>query len=208
MQPAETTVRSPAEQAGPRADWREAADSIYLSRFSPLHAARVASWVRTSTELMWLAPGTVPPLTSEKVSAWGLDRPNRFLLGAANHAEPGGYAELNYMPTSGDQMWVGHFLVDPELRGRRVGTRFAAALVNLAFRHFRVNAVLLVVFPQNAHAIRCYERAGMKRLGEEAKHFPETGRTHTFARMGIDLDRYEDLVADGQLSGRSPIVRY
>lgn len=170
-----------------------------LSPFSPQYASLVASWIRTDTELLWLAPGTLPPLTADKVLAWGRERRERFLLWNGRDDAPIAYAELNDMPHARFQMWIGHFLLSPEHRGRAWGVRFAQALLTRAFRDHGATDVLLVVFPENIRAIHCYERAGMIELGQETKFFKSTGRAHLFTRMGISRSRYRRLVAAGKL---------
>lgn len=171
----------------------------YLSGFHPRYATQIVDWVRDERELLWLAPGTPPPLTAQKVLDWGKERRRRHLFWLAGQAIPGGYAELNEMPGPARQMWVGHFLVDPKLRMRGLGTRFATALVLRAFVEFGVEDVLLVVFPENAGAIRCYERAGLVVLGREKKRFESTNREHTFLRMGIGHRRFTKLASKGLL---------
>jgi RimJ/RimL family protein N-acetyltransferase len=133
------------------------------------------------------------------VLAWGNERRRRHLFWLTGQTVPSGYAELNEMPGPARQMWVGHFLVNPKLRMRGLGTRFATALVMRAFVEFGVVDVLLVVFPENAGAIRCYERAGLVVLGKEKKHFESTGREHMFLRMGIGRRRFTKLASKGLL---------
>jgi ribosomal protein S18 acetylase RimI-like enzyme len=101
-------------------------------------------------------------------------------------------------------MWIGHFLVDPMERGRLRGVRFAQALLARAFTNHAASEVLLVVLPDNAVAIRCYERAGFVIVGEERKYFETTRREHRFLRMGIQRDRYRKLVSAGK-SPRDPL---
>lgn len=164
--------------------------SLCLTSFDELYASRVASWVTSTEELLWLAPGTIPPLTPSKVVAWGKERRNRYMLWDIAASEPVGYTELNPMPDTATQMWVGHFLLSPSVRGHSLGTRFAHALLDVAFSRFKTTEVLLVVFPNNAPAIRCYEKVGFEHRGEEYKHFKTTGRTHLLLRMSIDAQRF------------------
>lgn len=175
-----------------------------LSLFDPTYAPLIVSWVRSQQELTWLAPGTAPPLTPEKVIAWGKTGDRRLLFWRGGLAKPIAYAELNNMPDRANQMWIGHFLVDPAHRGRRNGTRFAQALLGHAFQRLGTREVLLVVFPGNVSAVRCYHQLGMSPLGYERKQFEATGREHVFLRMGINVATYRELVAIGQLPGVVP----
>ncbi|MFH1419607.1 MAG: GNAT family protein [Planctomycetota bacterium] len=173
---------------------------LRLCPFDPLYAPHVAAWVRTEEELTRLAPGTRWPLTAKKVLAWGRRDSRRFLLARTDLREPFAYAELNYMPGCPDQMWIGHFLLEPTYRGRSYSIRFADALLATAFLEYTVSDVLLVVFPDNTPAIRCYQRVGMEIMGTERKFFKATEREHLFLRMGISLNRYRSLVAARRLS--------
>ncbi|MBN2561849.1 MAG: GNAT family N-acetyltransferase [Phycisphaerae bacterium] len=170
-----------------------------VTPFDALYAPKIASWVQSDEELTWLAPGTRPPLTAHKVMNWGNDRGRRLLFWGGRQDEPIGYSELNNMPGSPRQMWIGHFVLAPAHRGRAYGSQFARALLALAFRECSATDVLLVVFPENVAAIRCYERAGMVVTGRERKYFQATGNEHTFLRMGITRTRYRRLVAVRQL---------
>lgn len=123
-----------------------------------------------------------------------------MLLWLSSESRPVGYAELNEMPSRADQLWVGHFILNPKFRGRGLGLRFAEALLARAFVELGACDVLLVVFPGNTAAIRCYERAGFVSLGREDKYFETTGRRHEFLRMGIHVARYRKLVHAGILS--------
>ncbi|MBI5764689.1 MAG: GNAT family N-acetyltransferase [Planctomycetes bacterium] len=168
--------------------------------FTDAHAHDVASWVLNDRELLWLAPGTPPPLTVQKVLSWGLEHRCRMLLSVDDCSTPLGYAELNMMPSRVDQFWIGHFILSPEFRGIGMGYRFAQALLAHAFVKLNACDVLLVVFPENHLAIRCYTRAGFVSLGREHKYFELTGRRHEFLRMGIHVARYRRLVHAGKLS--------
>jgi|CXWL01.1.fsa_nt_gi RimJ/RimL family protein N-acetyltransferase len=171
----------------------ESSDTAFLTTFNDAYVQCVTSWVRGQQELLWLAPGTPWPLTADKVLAWGQERRRRFLLWVDSMTTPVGYAELNEMAGRPEQMWIGHFIVDPAQRGTGLGTRFAQELVARAFFDHAASEVLLVVFPDNAGAIRCYERAGMKSMGRERKYFKVTACEHVVVRMGISAGRFTRL---------------
>jgi len=191
------SATAPAELA-PVAEPRTA----FLSDFHPRFARLVASWIRSDRELLWLAPGTAPPISERKVLDWGLERRRRHLLWLEGDAAPAAYAELNEMPNRTDQFWIGHFIVDPARRAAGLGTILAQALITRGFVELGASDVLLVVFPENAGAIRCYERAGMVVLGKERKHFETTGHEHAFLRMGIHRTRFRRLASAGRLPTR------
>lgn len=175
------------------------ASGAFLSQFTSSYAGTAASWVRSESELAWLAPGTSWPLTADKVLAWGQERRERFLLWNGRDEFPIGYAELNEMPKTRDQLWIGHFMLDPARRGCGWAVRFAQALIARAFVERQATDVLLVVVPDNDRAIRCYQRAGMIDQGQERKHFKATRRDFLFNRMAISRGRFRKLAGLGQL---------
>jgi len=173
----------------------------FVTLLDPLYAPRIASWVRDEQELTWLAPGTAPPLTPQKVLAWSAQYRGRRLLFWPGPADgPAGYAELNHLSIQSSQMWIGHFLIDPARRGRSLGTTFARLLVTLAFEQCGASEVLLVVFPENLAAIRCYTRAGFSVTGQETRFFETTGREHSFLRMSITPAAYRPQAAFRQVA--------
>lgn len=172
--------------------------------FDAAYGALIASWVRTEQELTWLAPGTAPPLTGDKVAAWGQGRGRRLLYWPAPREEPAAYAELNNMPAHSSQMWIGHFVVDPARRRQSIGFSFVSSLLAVAFLEYAATEVVLVVFPDNRPAIRCYERAGFVVTGQETKFFDATQREHIFLRMSINAARFYRLAASGHLPCRPP----
>ena len=176
-----------------------------LSHFDALFAPTIASWPSTKSELMWLAPGTRAPLTAAKVVAWAKPGGYRLLYWAGG-ATPAGYAEINPMNGMRGQWWIGHFVIDPNLRGRGLGRRFFHELVRVAFESLAAEQMLLVVFPENEAAIRCYEHGGMTVEGREQKRFANTRQRHTFLRMTLRRVRYQKTRQYAALRGHSPLI--
>ena len=105
-------------------------------------------------------PGTLPPLTGEKITAWK-KAGGASLVGFEKHSEfPVAYGEINPMRSETDHFWIGHVVVDSQLRGRGVGRRFVRRLLEEAFHKQHARCVSLVVFPENQAAVHCYRRCG------------------------------------------------
>jgi RimJ/RimL family protein N-acetyltransferase len=198
MPPQDLTV-DVARRAPVRARQGGGERSCFLTPFDALYAREVASWVRSDRELIWLAPSTPGPLTVQKVLAWGKNRDHCFLFWNGLQDVPIAYAELNKMSERPQTMWIGHFVLDPAHRGRSYGTQFARAMLASAFLACAATDVLLVVFPDNVAAIRCYERAGMAVVGRERKYFETIGEEYGFLRMGMHRARFCRLVAANQM---------
>mgnify|MGYP003870401201 CR=1 FL=1 len=170
-------------------------DSCCVTRFTPLHAPVISGWVADQRELLWLAPATAPPLTAEKVNNWSRSEQQRFVLWHTPTRRPIGYSELDFLQPLRDQMWIGHFIIDPAVRGMGLGHVFASTLLNMAFDRFAAQHVLLLVFPENRAAVRCYERLGFVETGAEVKRFDQQPEECVLMRMLLERSRYRRLAA-------------
>ncbi len=181
-------------------------DDARLCRFDPIHASAVALWVRSDVELRWIAPGTPPPLTDEKVAGWSRNPDSRYVIQDSGQATPSGYGELEFMPGRTDQMWIGHLVVDPRFRGTGLGSALVRRLVGRAFSDPAIGQVLLVVSPDNDRAIRCYRRAGFEAVGRERRHFKTTGVRIEFLQMAVGRGRFSASGSASVRSGRSGLA--
>lgn len=161
-----------------------------LRPFSRVHASLVAGWVHHDDELFRLAPQTRPPMTPEKAIAWTKRRGRPLLLWASTWPEPVGYAELNDMPSRPGELWIGHFIIAPHHRGRKLGRELLALLLGQAFGSLRASRVALIVFPNNAPAIRCYESGGLVHESWQTRTFVSRPGTHKMMEMAIDRAAY------------------
>ena len=156
---------------------------MHLTSYTPIWGNSIAGWVTSEEDLRWLAPGTLPPLTAEKVTAWkkaggaslvGFEEPSVF---------PVAYGELNPMQSEAEHFWLGHVVVDSRLRGRGVGRLFVQKLLEQAFSRQHARRVSLVVFPENQPAVHCYRRCGFRIVGEERHRFLPDGERHRLLRL-------------------------
>jgi AacA4 family aminoglycoside N(6')-acetyltransferase len=87
---------------------------------------------------------------------------------------PIGYAQSYVARGSGGGWWqdetdagvrgIDQFLADPTLLGQGLGTQLVSALVALLFSQRAVTKVQTDPAPHNLRAIRCYEKAGFRRI--------------------------------------------
>jgi ribosomal protein S18 acetylase RimI-like enzyme len=167
-----------------------------IQRFDKLYAPVVARWVTSDDELRWLAPSSTPPLTAAKVAAWQEPDGCGFLLFGSRAAEPVGYGELKPMPREPDHYWLGHVVVDPQVRGQGIGRQLVRELTAYAFRNLGVQRLSLVVFPDNLVAVRCYRRAGFQRISEEYHRFGKTETEYKLVRLEMDKRRAARILAE------------
>jgi len=79
---------------------------------------------------------------------------------------------------------LGRILIgDPSVRGKGLGHRFVAALVDECVRLYGVGAVDLNVWDENIAARRCYEKVGFVFLQDEQTVVHAFGRDFTIHRM-------------------------
>ena len=179
------SVREPRERGVMAPGDQTAFQGMRLTPFRVWQAPIIARWVKSEQQLLWLAPSTLPPLTAEKVAAWKRPGGEAFVLAMGRGDAPAGYGELNPMRSGCGDLWLGHVIVRPDLRGRGVGTFLSRALLSEAFGQRGANRVSLIVFPDNLAALRCYRRAGFIPAGEEHHQFGGADGTHRLLRLEI-----------------------
>ncbi len=151
----------------------------------------VASWLADPHDAYWAAPRTWPPVTAQRVRTWFRAGHRPYLLTDDQAGQSVGYGELNTLRHRQGDYWIGHLVVDPQQRGRGYGLVLTLRLLERAFAHQRARRVLLVVFPENVTAIRCYQRAGMRPDGYELHHFPPYDRCEHLLKMVITREQWE-----------------
>lgn len=88
--------------------------------------------------------------------------------------EPFAYAQSYVALGAGDGWWeeetdpgvrgIDQSIADPELLGKGLGTRLVLALVELVFADPQVSRIQTDPAPNNLRAIRCYEKAGFRKV--------------------------------------------
>ena len=90
-------------------------------------------------------------------------------------SEPIGYIQSYVAVETEDGWWVGssdpsvlgidQFIADPCRLGQGLGTALASQFAALLFRDPTVSRIQVDPSPDNARAVRCYEKAGFRRRG-------------------------------------------
>jgi len=154
-----------------------------LTRFEERWAGAVLSWARSQGDQYWLAPRTVPPLSTEKILAWAGEDRHSFCLIEKQDEIPASYGEINVLQSHDHEYWLGHLIVDPKRRCRGLGRLFTRMLLRHAFHEFRAERVSLVVFPENTAAVKTYRSAGMVEDGYETHTFKPYNRQEKLLRL-------------------------
>jgi len=161
---------------------------VWVLPFSDRFVGMILRWVRTTRELKRLAPSTPWPLTVDKIRAWRRKGAVAYGLHTRRDGAPVGYAELNPMDSRPGQYWLGHVVIEPALQGRGLGRRFTEELARIVFQTHRATRLVLVVFPDNVSAIRCYHSAGFKTVAVEHHAFGDDSRKHELLRLEMGPD--------------------
>lgn len=159
---------------------------LCLVRFEPRYASQIAEWVETDEQLRWVAPSARPPLTAAKVAAWKRPSGEAFTILRESDGQAVGYGELNPMQREPGHLWLGHLIVRPDQRGKGAGQVLVRALLAYASERYLATRVSLIVFPDNAAALKCYRRVGFTIVGEEYHQFGGVGPRHRLLRLEID----------------------
>ena len=119
-----------------------------------------------------------PVALEHVVSTYGadIDSPVVRPLLAYRHGAPVGFAQWYRVMGADPEWWTGEtdpgargidqFLADAEQLGRGLGSQMVRELIRLLFADPEVTKVQTDPRPDNARAIRAYEKAGFRRLGE------------------------------------------
>ena len=160
-------------------------DPLDVRAFRAEDADVITQWVGSDDDLLWLAPGTPPPLTPEGVRAWRKPGGHALVLSESAKNDPIGYGELNPMRADHGHWWLGHMIVRGDKRGRGIGHAFLRALLNRAFHDLAAYRVSLIVFPGNHAAIGCYRRNGFIPVSEEYHRIGGHDAVNRLLRMEI-----------------------
>jgi ribosomal protein S18 acetylase RimI-like enzyme len=125
-----------------------------LRPFAPPDAEAVAGWPGSADEVwQWCSRKSV---TAEVVAGWAA-QPDVAAYGLVEDGELVGYGEL-WIDAGESEVELARLIVAPSRRGRGVGRRLVAGLLERALGHHPT--VFLRVHPDNAAALRSYAGAG------------------------------------------------
>lgn len=138
----------------------------------------LADWLGRPHVRQWWAGDQ--PLTLTEVRAKYLPRIDdtsavRCFIALAS-GEPIGFIQSYVAMACGDGWWpdetdlgvrgIDQFLADGQCLGRGLGTAMVKAFIERLFADPRVTRIQTDPDPSNSRAIRCYEKAGFRRIGE------------------------------------------
>ncbi len=145
--------------------------------FRPLEAddmPRLAEWLaRPHVAEWWGAPQGLDEVRAEYAEAIASDAVWPFI--AILDGAPVGFVQVYDVMRADPSWWrderdpgargIDQFLADASLLGRGIGSRMVAEIVAQIFADPAVTKVQTDPSPENARAIRAYEKAGFRRTG-------------------------------------------
>jgi|GEM_PF-114921 len=106
--------------------------------------------------------------------------------------EPIGHASLEFSNDKKTAAKFGIYLGAKELWGQGYGSAVVAALLKIAFTLLQVEKVALTVFSENLSAIKMYERAGFRTIGEARKEIKKGETFYDALLMEILHEKWEE----------------
>lgn len=140
---------------------------LTLRAYQTGDAQTIASWIRDKTVFTWWSAGKLGafPLGADTLAAAykaALDAGDAFPRVLEEDGKPCG--QLMMRRADAETMHFGYIVVDPDARGKGLGSAMLAMAMEFAFHIKGAKRVTLHVFAENAPAIRCYERLGFHRI--------------------------------------------
>jgi aminoglycoside 6'-N-acetyltransferase Ib len=147
--------------------------------FRPVTSADVLllhEWLARSHVAEWWGPPPSLPEVEEEYAPAGADATSDRRYIALGDGAPIGFIQSYVALGSGGGWWpderdpgvrgIDQFLANPEQLGRGLGTAMVRTFVQRLFADPAVSRVQTDPSPWNRRAIRCYEKAGFRALGE------------------------------------------
>lgn len=163
---------------------------IRLQKFDRNDYHNLIRWIDTEEMLVQIAGRQMSfPVTNEQLDISQSD-PNRnaFSIIDTETGRSIGHCELYLTGTTAK---IDRVIFDPSMKGKGLCTPLIKLLVTHGFEVLNQPIVELNVFDWNNFAIRCYERAGLKKNPESIMEFEIDGKKWVAFNMSMDRTTYE-----------------
>jgi ribosomal protein S18 acetylase RimI-like enzyme len=153
-------------------------DKIILShrQVQPADLPLICAFPRSEQELFLLFPKAIYPLTPEQLqeSINARIEPTVVLC----DGRVAGFANL-YKCEPDKTCWIGNVVVDPDLRGKGIGTYLINTMTGIAVGKYRVKTIELFCMSHNVTGLFLYQRLGFKPDRFEERIDPQGNRIAT-----------------------------
>ena len=164
---------------------------IRLEKFGRADYPKLISWIDSEETLIQIAGRQMEfPVTEDQLDVSQRDK-NRFAFSIIN-LETGksiGHCELYIMESSAriDRVIIG----DSSMKGKGLCGQIMNLLLEYGFNTLNQPVLELNVFDWNTAAIRCYEKAGLRKNMDKTMDFEINGKNWVAFNMSIDRLTYE-----------------
>jgi RimJ/RimL family protein N-acetyltransferase len=160
----------------PKVDLRGGPHGVRLERAGPKHAAALRDGFNSgaaAASTRWHLPHSLSAMNPKGQQRYAIMRDER-LIGTCRLSEPQ-YAGLE----------LAIVLFNPRERGRGAGTFAVSKMCEIAFATLETHRVELGVYPDNAAAIRVYEKCGFEREALLRRYVHHEGEWRDLVWMAI-----------------------
>jgi len=164
---------------------------IRLKKFDREDYANLISWIDSEEILIQIAGRQMTfPVTEEQLDISQSDtKRNAFSIINIESGKSIGHCELYLLENSSkiDRVIIG----DSSMKGKGICRRLMHLLLEYGFNELNQSMIELNVFDWNTVAIRCYEKAGLKKNIDKTMEFETNGQKWIAFNMSIDKLTYE-----------------
>jgi RimJ/RimL family protein N-acetyltransferase len=174
---------------------------IRLEKFGPEDYSNLISWINSEEMLIQIAGRQMTfPVTAAQLDLSQSDKKRHAFSIISTETERSiGHCELYLLENSAkiDRVLIG----DPSMKGKGLCLPLIHLLLDFGFNFLNQRVIELNVFDWNTAAIRCYEKAGLKKNPDKTMEFEMNGKRWIAFNMSIDKMTYQKNKMKNQISG-------
>ena len=163
---------------------------IRLKKFDKEDYDDLVAWIDSEEMLIRIAGRQMTfPVTKEQLDISQSDvKRNAFSIINAETGKSIGHCELYLLENSAK---IDRVIIDGSMKGKGLCSHLMKLLLDYGFNVLKQPVIELNVFDWNTAAIRCYEKAGLKKNNDKTMEFESNGEKWIAFNMSIDKETYE-----------------
>ena len=163
---------------------------IQLKKFDREDYDNLVAWIDSEEMLIRIAGRQMTfPVTKEQLDISQSDaKRNAFSIIDAETGKSIGHCELYLLENSAK---IDRVIIDGSMKGKGLCNPLMKLLLDYGFNILKQPVIELNVFDWNTAAIRCYEKAGLKKNNDKTMEFESNGEKWIAFNMSIDRKTYE-----------------
>lgn len=163
---------------------------IRLKKFDKEDYDNLVAWIDSEEMLIRIAGRQMTfPVTKEQLDISQSDvKRNAFSIINVETGKSIGHCELYLLENSAK---IDRVIIDGSMKGKGLCSQLMRLLLDYGFNVLKQPLIELNVFDWNTAAIRCYEKAGLKKNNDKTMEFESNGEKWIAFNMSIDKATYE-----------------